>query len=165
MSDLLNITGLKLVRKDPRADRTLGEMLVEYDGNGDWRPFAWVVEDKDRMLRADQPLDHIKATKVRAQTCIPSGRYRLAWTLSPSRGVHTLRLLDVPGFQGILVHSGNGPEHTEGCICPGLQLDRQKGVTSRSKEAVAWLEKHLPPLLADGREIWITVERAYDGRV
>lgn len=159
----LNITGLKLVRREARADRTLGELLVEYDGNGDWRPFAFVVEDADRMLRADQGEAACRAGKVKGKTCIPSGRYRLAWTLSPSRGVHTLRLLDVPGFQGILIHSGNGPEHTEGCICPGLSLDKTAGRTSDSKKAVGWLEANLAPLVAEGRDIWITVERAYDG--
>lgn len=160
---MLNITGLKLTRREARADRTLGDLLVEYDGNGDWKLFAFVVEDTDRLLRQDQPLEHIKASKVKTRTCIPSGRYRLTWTLSPSRGVNTLRLQDVPGFQGILIHSGNGPEHTEGCICPGLSMDKAAGRTSKSREAVAWLEKHIPPLLAAGREVWITVERSYGG--
>lgn len=160
----MKISALKLTRIEARADRTLGQILVEYAHEpGMWRPFGWVVEDTDRMLRADQPLDHIRAVKVKGKTCIPSGRYRLTWTLSPSRGVYTLRLQDVPGFQGILVHSGNGPEHTEGCICPGLSLDRTTGRTGNSKKAVDWLEAQLRPLLEAGAEVWITVERAYDG--
>lgn len=160
---MLNITGLKIRRLDPRSDRTIGEVLVEYNHDADWKFFAHIVEDPDRMLRADQGPAHIERVKVKGKTCIPTGRYKLAWTKSPSRGVFTLRLLDVPGYKGILIHTGNGPEDTEGCLCPGLNLDLQSGRTSKSKPAVEWLEKHIPPLLAAGHEVWVTVERAYDG--
>ena len=152
------IDALRLVRFDRRPDRTLGDMQIRYSGDPEWHHFAWVVEDTDRMIRADQGLQHIKAAKVKAKTAIPYGRYRLTWTLSPSRGVHTLRLQDVPGFQGILIHSGNTPDHTEGCLCPGLDLDRTKGETRRSKPAVEWLEEHVRAALDAGREVWISIE-------
>lgn len=157
-SDIIN---LRIRRFEPRSDRTLGEVLIEYGAApGVWEHFSWIVEDPDRMLRADQGPTHIAEVKVKGKTCIPSGRYKLAWTWSPSRKRNTLRLLDVPGFKGILIHTGNDPDDTEGCLCPGLDLNRVKGVTARSTPAVAWLEKHVPPLL-EKRDIYVEVMRDY----
>ena len=162
MATTKTILSLRLVRQELLRDRTIGELFVEYsDAPGEFAFFGWVVEDLDRGLDAAMPLEEIRRRKVAGETCIPTGRFRLAWVMSPSRGRPTLRLLKVPGFDGILVHSGNTPEHTKGCVCPGLYLDVKAGRTTHSKAAVAWLEKQLQPLLEAGAEVWFSVERAY----
>jgi Family of unknown function (DUF5675) len=68
-------------------------------------------------------------TQVPGTTAIPAGRYRVALTVSDraARGSlwsprpdHNLPLLlDVHGFEGIRIHSGNTDRNTEGCILVG----------------------------------------------
>lgn len=51
--------------------------------------------------------------------CIPEGRYKVE--MYPSGKFHALRpiLLNVPGRSGILIHEGNFPRDTKGCILVG----------------------------------------------
>ena len=106
--------------------------------------FGHVCEDFDR-LRLGQ-------AKVKGQTAIPAGRYRVLSTWSPKYGRNVLEVQAVPGFRGIRIHSGNTAEHTEGCLLPGLTRDEVKGTVGSSARAVAWLEKHIP---AEG--CWLTI--------
>lgn len=50
---------------------------------------------------------------------IPSGTYDVALRLSPRFGEITPHILNVPGRDLILIHPGNSPEDTEGCILLG----------------------------------------------
>jgi hypothetical protein len=136
---------LKLTRDTFTATSTTGILLY----NGD--PFGYVLEDPDRGLDASDPAT--LSRKIRKETCIPVGRYRVECVWSPSRGKFTPRLMDVPGFQGILVHTGNRPEDSEGCLLPGLS--RGPDVVNNSTRAYTWLY----PRLRDADEVWITIER------
>lgn len=145
MPDLLTLTRATF------ADRvTIGRL--------DWqgRPFGFTAEDVDRGLNARMPSSLVASLKVKAATAIPVGRYRLSWTLSPSRGIYTPRLLDVPGFQGILIHPGNDEDDTEGCILPGTQASAV--VVGHSRAACDWLYPRIRDAVAAG-ECWITVQR------
>lgn len=44
------------------------------------------------------------------------------------------RLLNVPGFEGILIHRGNTPEDTAGCILVGENRERGKVINSTRYE-------------------------------
>jgi hypothetical protein len=145
MADLLTLT------RDVFGDRVT---LARLDWQG--KPFGFAAEDVDRGLDARMPTTLLAGLKVKAATAIPVGRYRLAWTLSPSRGVWTPRLLDVPGYQGILVHAGNDQDDTEGCLLPGLH--RSAVAVTDSRRACDWLYPRIRDAAAAG-ECWITVQR------
>lgn len=97
---------LVLVRLQELPDRTLGRLLG-YDRNieiGRW----WSLELPDR-------------NNARNISHIPAGVYKLTPEVSPKLG-QVLRVHDVPGRDGILIHAGNVPENTKGCILAGMLL-------------------------------------------
>lgn len=108
------------------------------------------LEDTDIGLRQDMQLEEIKKKKVYGQTAIPRGSYECVYTYS-NRFKKMLPLLkDVPGFDGIRIHSGNSAKDTEGCILVGLNL--KKGMVLNSRE---WTNK----LVSKMKEAWNRKER------
>ena len=108
------------------------------------------LEDTDRGLRQDRQLEEIKKKKAYGQTAIPRGSYECVYTYS-NRFKKMLPLLkDVPGFDGIRIHSGNSAKDTEGCILVGLNL--KKGMVLNSRE---WTNK----LVSKMKEAWNRKER------
>lgn len=91
------------------------------------------LEDKDRGLTQSMSLDEIKNKKVYGETAIPSGTYKVTTSVQSPRfktkkfyqdvcNGYVPRILNVPGFDGILFHVGDGPRAqnlTEGCILIG----------------------------------------------
>lgn len=57
--------------------------------------------------------------KVYGETAIPTGTYEVTIDYSPKYKREMIHILDVPGYQGIRIHSGNKAEDTEGCILVG----------------------------------------------
>ncbi len=57
-------------------------------------------------------------------SCIPVGTYILDPLVSSASGKYKncYWVRSVPGRAGILIHSGNYPSHTRGCILPGKRL-------------------------------------------
>jgi len=92
---------------------TIGKMYL------DGKYFCDTLEDTDRDLRQSTPLSDIKRIKVMHQTAIPYGTYRVIVNMSPAKKRLLPRLLDVPGFDGILIHRGNTAADTSGCILVG----------------------------------------------
>ena len=56
-------------------------------------------------------------------SCIPPGVYVARWLPRSGSGKYrrVWHVQDVPGRSGILIHGGNLPEHTWGCILPGMR--------------------------------------------
>jgi hypothetical protein len=94
------------------------------------------LEDTDRGLRQDMQLEEIKKKKMYGQTAIPSGSYECVYTYSNRFKKMLPLLLNVKGFEGIRIHSGNSSKDTEGCILVGLNL--KKGMVLNSRE---WTNK------------------------
>ena len=105
---------LELNRNTRSSKSTIGDLLI----NGEF--FCYVLEDFDRGLDNIMTDAEIKAKKVYAETAIPKGTYRVAITFSPRFKEYMPLLLNVKGFQGIRIHSGNTAAHTEGCLIVGL---------------------------------------------
>ena len=74
--------------------------------------------------------DEHRALKVKGETRIPAGTYNIQ--LRNEGGFHSrytkkypdihrgmLHVVDVPGFEYILIHTGNTDEHTAGCLIVG----------------------------------------------
>lgn len=102
------------------------------------------IEDVDRGLTQGMPLEQIKKIKVKSETAIPRGRYRVRIDIvSPKFSAKPYywnyckgklpRLMDVPGFEGILIHKGVNQRSSAGCIIVGYNT--VVGQVTKSQEA------------------------------
>ena len=117
-------------RKWKKDNYTIGNLYI----NGKW--FSNTLEDKDRGLKDSMSLTEIKAIKKPKITAIPTGTYEVTLNVvSPKfskypfynsiNGGRVPRLLNVKGFEGILIHVMDGPKGanlSEGCIGVGRNL-------------------------------------------
>jgi hypothetical protein len=128
---------LTLKRTAKKPAYTIGKLYIEdlY--------FCDTIEDTDRGLRQDMPLSEIKKIKVMNRTAIPTGTYRMVVNVSPSKKRLLPRLLNVPGFEGILIHRGNTEEDSSGCIIVGENRVVGKVINSTGYELklVEYLKK------------------------
>ena len=78
---------------------------------------CYTVEDEDRHLEAG-------GVKIAAVTAIPKGTYEVVLSMSPRFKKVLPEVLNVPGFTGVRIHSGNSSKDSEGCILVGSSNDR-----------------------------------------
>lgn len=154
MSDILE---LRLKRIARRSTYTIGRLFVD----GEY--FCDTIEDKDRGLSQELPLTVNKRLKLKGVTAIPVGRYRVTMdVVSPKFSKKTAyqsingklpRLINVPAFDGVLIHIGNTAKDTEGCILVGknTQVGKVLNSTKTFWRLYERLKKH------DGY-IYITIE-------
>ena len=79
------------------------------------------MEDVDRDANKDGDIKDPGEEKVFGETAIPSGTYKMIVNMSLSKKRMLPRILNVPGFDGILVHRGNSKKDSYGCILVGYQ--------------------------------------------
>ena len=148
---------LELKRIAKRDTYTIGHLYI------DGKYFCDTIEDKDRGLRQDAPLASNKAKKIKGQTAIPTGRYQVTLGVQSPKyrykkqyafcNGYLPRLLNVPAFDGILIHIGNTAADSEGCILVG----RNTKVGQVLKSTVTFWE--LYSRLQDAKDkIYITVK-------
>lgn len=154
----MNIT-LRRVAK--RSTYTIGKLYI----NGVY--FSDTIEDTDRGLKQDTPLEEIKKKKVYAKTAIPTGTYEITMNIVSPRlskkvfyrqncnGGRVPRLLNVPGFDGVLIHVGNTAADSAGCILVGN--NSQVGKVLNSKTTFLRLYKLLDVAARNGEKITITI--------
>lgn len=117
---------LKVIRKWKKNEYTIGDLYVD----GVW--VSNTLEDAVRDLNRNGQFDNGER-KIPGKTAIPYGRYEVTmkvrspkysnfskYSWAKKYDGYLPRLLNVPHFEGILIHAGNTAEDTEGCICVGL---------------------------------------------
>lgn len=125
------------------SDDTLGTLFI----NG--KKMCFTIEDEKRSI------------KVKGETRIPNGTYkvgkRYSPKFSPKFGHEMLWVKDVPGFEYILIHTGNTDDDTEGCLIVGMrigQLDGQRAVLD-SKIAYNKIYPIISDAIDKGEEVTI----------
>lgn len=128
---------LQLNRIYKGASYTIGKLLV----NGTY--FCDTLEDCDRGLKDSMSIDDIKRLKRPSITAIPTGTYEVTLNVySPRFGNRAFykevcegklpRLLNVKGFEGVLIHCGNTDADSSGCILLGENKVKGKVVNSQN---------------------------------
>ena len=117
---------------------TVGHLYI------DGKFFCDTMEDVDRGLNDRMPLTQIKSIKIKGKTCIPYGTYAVSMDIqSPKYSNYTKypyalavkgkmpRVMDVPGFEGVLIHPGTTANDTEGCLLVGENKVKGKLINSQ----------------------------------
>ncbi|MDR1525983.1 MAG: DUF5675 family protein [Tannerella sp.] len=131
---------LKLQRRFRGEGYTVGSLYID----GEY--FCDTLEDVDRGLTQTMATEDIHRIKIPHETAIPTGVYRMTANLSPAKKRILPRLLDVPGFSGILIHRGNTKNDSSGCILVGENRVKGKVVNSTP------YEKRLVAILTEAQE-------------
>lgn len=111
---------LELHRFEFTDASSIGRLII------DCVPFCFTLEDTDRALETNPE------AKVYGKSAIPRGTYRVMISFSQRFKKELPILLNVPNFEGVRIHPGNGPEDTEGCILVGNSWRRDWVGNSRA---------------------------------
>ena len=115
--------------------------------------------------------DEYRSEKVFGETRIPDGTYKLG--LRKVGGYHAkyskrfphihigmLHVLDVPGFEYILIHCGNTDEHTAGCLLVGDSQENNQitkdGFIGKSTQAYKRIYPRIAEAIDCGENVTIT---------
>ena len=153
---------LLLDRKYCKEKYTVGRLFV----NGVF--FSNTLEDKVRDINKNGKFDNGEY-KVYAETAIPYEEYEITLdVVSPKFSKYSFykevcggrlpRLLNVPAFDGILIHCADGPQGhklVEGCI--GIGFNTIKGGLTKGKETFKDLYKQLEAAKKKGEKIIIKI--------
>lgn len=150
---------LELKRRFRGPNYTIGSLFI----NGVYE--CDTIEDVDRGLADSMSVDEVKTKKIYGRTAIPTGTYRIDMnTVSPKFkdrswakfcGGKLPRLLDVKGYEGVLIHVGNKAEDTLGCILVGD--NKIKGQVINSTATFQELYGELLKAKVKGEEITIDI--------
>lgn len=153
---------LTLHRKYRLSGYSIGKLYI----NGEY--FCDTLEDTDRGLDDKMSECEIIKIKVKDKTAIPTGTYHIdmdtvspkffsrAWA-KPFNG-KLPRLLNVKGYSGVLIHVGNLPSSTSGCVLVGKNTVKGQ-VTESTATFYSLMNNHLLPAHIKGEPITITIHR------
>ena len=147
-------------RKYKKQSYTIGNLYV------DGKFFSNTLEDTDRGLNDSMSVTEIKRLKKPSITAIPRGTYEVTLdVVSPKYSANAFykqvcngkvpRLLNVKGFEGILIHAGNTDKDTAGCLLVGV--NKVKGQVINSRETFKELYKLLKDKHDKGEKITIKI--------
>lgn len=151
---------LKVDRRWKKTGYTIGVLYV----NG--IKLCETVEDQDRKLNSSMYLDEIDRIKIKGETAIPTGTYKVVLSNSPKFSSRSWakkygglipELLTVKGFEGIRIHPGNTADDCTGCILVGDNKIKG-GVINSTKRYYELMDKYLIPAWSRKEEIIITIK-------
>jgi len=159
---------LEVIRFSSGTDSTNG-ILLKVDKHAS-APHAEGYRCKREFL-AYTLEDEQRNEKVYGETRIPNGTYKLG--LRKTGGYHAkyskrfpdihigmLHVLDVPGFEYILIHCGNTDEHTAGCLLVGDSQENNQitkdGFIGKSTQAYKRIYPKIAEAIDCGEEVTIT---------
>jgi len=99
--------------------------------------------------------DVVRDEKIKGETAIPAGVYRITMEHSPRFGPNTITVNKVPGFTGVRIHAGNTEQDTEGC--PLVGLVRADASILQSRAALDELKPEVAAALQAGEDVWLDV--------
>lgn len=151
---------LTLHRRYNGPNYTVGSLLV------DGLYFCDTLEDKNRGLSSTMSLEEINKIKIKSETAIPYGTYKVTLNVkSPkysnfdkykyvafTKG-YIPRLINVPGFEGILIHAGNQDKDTDGCVLVGENKVKGQVINSQA----TWIKLYKLLQKADSSKEPITI--------
>ena len=140
---------------------TIGKLSI------DGKYFCDTLEDADRGLASSMSLFELKGKKIPHVTAIPTGRYQVTMDMVSPRfgkssfyrqygGGRVPRLLNVPAYEGVLIHCGNTAKDTDGCILVGKNT--QVGMVLESKATYSKLYPILEKAAKSMDKIWISIK-------
>ena len=139
---------------------TIGKLYI------DGTYFCDTIEDKVRDLIKDGDLNDLGECKISSLTAIPYGKYEVTlkvkspkYSVRPSYnwcGGYLPRLINVPHFEGILIHAGNTADDSAGCILVGE--NKVKGQVINSMVTLKKLYPILKEASDKNEKIWIKIE-------
>ena len=154
---------LSLKRIAKREKYTIGRLYI------DGIYLCDTLEDTDRRLDSSMNVNTIKEKKVYGETAIPAGEYEITLdVVSPKFSKYKFymntckgklpRLLDVKGFEGVLIHCAEGykgAELLQGCI--GVGKNTIVGGLTDCKNTFVKLYKELNSAKERGEKIYICI--------
>ena len=150
---------LEVIRFSSGSDSTNG-ILFDSSNKLDGRKFlCYTLEDEQR----DE--------KIKGETRIPAGSYEIK--VRKVGGFHSkykkrfgtahrgmLHVVDVPGFEYILIHCGNTDEHTAGCLLVGDSQENNQiiknGFIGKSTQAYKRIYPRIAEAIDCGEKVTIT---------
>lgn len=155
---------VNVVRRYNNSKYCIGDLYVD----GVW--ISNTIEDTDRGLDDSMSVNDIRKKKVYAQTAIPTGTYDLTIDIISPKfyqkpyyksycNGYVPRVLNVKGFDGILIHKGVNQNSSAGCLIVGYNTI--KGQVTNSQQAFEKLYQLFKQAKNKKEKMTITYERTY----
>ena len=156
---------LEVIRVSNSNDSTSG-LLYKSNGDFDKEFLCYTLEDEYRK------------EKKYGETRIPEGIYKLGLRTVGGYNerykkrfsdihIGMLHVLDVPGFEYILIHCGNTDEHTAGCLLVGDTQENNKikkdGFIGKSTQAYKRIYPEIAKAIKIGQDVTIEYKDITNG--